>query len=192
MQVEYGDELMEFQAEMDARTQLTSVTGTAWDLKNQKIVQEKGSQPNLNKQGNISTQELAGVIDLDSYNIQTAAPIARTSVKSWSNAQLVKSGLARIRGRMKFQGSAKAAPGKWIELKRVGKRFNGEVIVTSVLHDISDGNWTSEVEFGFGQSGPHPLFFSVQYRHRYLNFIFAFRIFIQFFDDADLQPLHPR
>jgi Rhs element Vgr protein len=140
---------MEFQAEMDARTQLASVTGTAWDLKNQKIVQEKGTEPSLNKQGNIPTRELAKVIDLESYNIQSAAPIVKTSMKSWTNAQLMKSGLARIRGRMKFQGSAKARPATWIELKRVGKRFNGDVIVTSVFHNISDGNWISEVEFGF-------------------------------------------
>jgi Rhs element Vgr protein len=149
LQVSYGDDLIEFQAEMDARSQLGSVTGTTWDLKDQKIVQEKGSEPSLNEQGNISTRELAKVIDLESYNIQTAAPIAQTSMKSWTDAQLVKSGLARIRGRMKFQGSAKARPGKWIELKQVGSRFNGEIIVTSVLHDISDGNWISEVEFGF-------------------------------------------
>lgn len=147
--VSYGDDLMEFQAEMDARTQLASVTGTAWDLKNQTIVQENGTEPSLNKQGDIPTRELAKVIDLESYNIQSAAPIVKTGMKGWTNAQLLKSGLARIRGRMKFQGSAKAGPGKWIELKRVGKRFNGEVIVTAVLHDISDGNWISEVEFGF-------------------------------------------
>jgi Rhs element Vgr protein len=149
LQVSYGDDLIEFQAEMDARTQLTAVTGTTWNLKNQEIVQEKGTEPSLNKQGNITTRELAKVIDLESYNIQTAAPIVKESMQSWTNAQLLKSGLARIRGRMKFQGNAKAGPGKWIELKRVGKRFNGEVIATSVLHDISDGNWISEVEFGF-------------------------------------------
>lgn len=148
LQLSYGDDLMEFQAEMDARTQLASVTGTTWDLKNQEILQEKGVEPSLNQQGNLTSNELAQVVNLDSYVIQSSAPIAQAGIKNWADAQLVKSGLAKIRGRMKFQGSAKAAPGKWIELKRVGERFNGEVIVTSVLHDISDGNWTSEVEFG--------------------------------------------
>ncbi len=148
LQVVYGDDLIEFQAEMDARTQLSAVTGTTWVPKDQKIVQEKGSKPQLNQQGDLSVTDLAQVIDLESYNIQTAAPLAQVSMKSWADAQMLKSGLARIRGRMKFQGSAKAGPGKWITLKRVGKRFNGEVIATSVEHDISDGNWTSEVEFG--------------------------------------------
>ncbi len=148
LQVVYGEDLIEFQAEMDARTQLSAVTGTTWVPKDQKIVQEKGSKPQLNQQGDLSVTDLAQVIDLESYNIQTAAPLAQVSMKSWADAQMLKSGLARIRGRMKFQGSAKAGPGKWIELKRVGKRFNGEVIATSVEHDISDGNWISEVEFG--------------------------------------------
>ena len=149
LKVTYGEDLMEIQAEMDARTQLASVTGTTWDLKKQAIVQATGTQPSLNSQGNITTKDLAAVIDLDSYNIQTAAPIAQDSIKSWASAQLLKSGLAKIRGRMIFQGSAKAAPGKLIEINGVGTRFNGQVLVTAVLHDISDGNWISEVEFGF-------------------------------------------
>ena len=86
LQVGYGDDLIEFQAEMDARTQLASVTGTTWDLKKQAIVQEEGRAPNLNQQGNVSSQDLAKVIDLASYNIQTAAPIASTGMKSWSGA----------------------------------------------------------------------------------------------------------
>ena len=61
----------------------------------------------------------------------------------------MKSGLARIRGRMKFQGSVKATPGTLIELDGVGEHFNGKLFVSSVNHQItSSGNWVSEVSFG--------------------------------------------
>jgi Rhs element Vgr protein len=149
LQVSYGHDLIEFHAEMDARTQLAGVTGTCWDLKTQEIVQQDGSKPSLNDQGDISNAELAGVIGLESYNIQTSAPVPKTGLKSWADAQMLKSGLAKIRGRMKFQGSAKAKPGMLIDLKRVGNRFNGMVMVSSVRHLISKGNWLSEVDFGF-------------------------------------------
>ena len=106
LKVTYGEDLMEFQANMDARTQLAAVKGTTWDLKNQAIIEQTGSQPTLNDQGDISTKDLSKVIDLESYNIQTSAPTDKSGMKSWADAQLLKSGLAKIRGKMKFQGSA--------------------------------------------------------------------------------------
>ena len=60
----------------------------------------------------------------------------------------MKAGLARIRGRMRFQGSAKAKTGGLIELAGVGERFNGVVFVSGVNHRIAGGDWTTEVEFG--------------------------------------------
>jgi Rhs element Vgr protein len=146
--VRYGEDLIEFQAEMDSRTQLKAVTGTTWSLKDLKIIEQKGAKPDLNDQGNITTDELAAVVNLESFNIQTSAPISQESIKRWASAQRLKAGLARIRGRMKFQGSVKAKPGKLIEVQGVGDRFNGNAILTAVSHDISGGNWISEVEFG--------------------------------------------
>jgi uncharacterized protein involved in type VI secretion and phage assembly len=57
-------------------------------------------------------------------------------------------GLARIHGRMRFQGSAKAAVGTVIELAGVGQRFSGTVFVSGVTHTISDGHWVTEAAFG--------------------------------------------
>lgn len=148
LKVTYGEDLLEFQADMDARTQLAAVKGTTWDLKSQAIIEQQGSKPTLNDQGDISTENLSKVIGLESYNIQTSAPTDKSGMKSWADAQLLKSGLAKIRGKMKFQGSAKAKPGEMIELNGVGNRFNGNVFVSSVTHDISRGNWTTEAEFG--------------------------------------------
>ena len=148
LEVTYGDDLIEFQADMDARTQFSAVTGRTWQLKDQAVIEQEGSKPKLNKQGNLSSDDLAKVIDLKSYALKTCAPVDKNGMKTWADTQLLKAGLAKIRGKMKFQGSAKALPGKIIELNGVGKRFNGNVFVSAVRHDISGGNWTSEVEFG--------------------------------------------
>lgn len=58
------------------------------------------------------------------------------------------SGLTRLRGRMRFQGSALATVGARIELKGVGERFNGMVFVTGLRQQIQDGDWITEAEFG--------------------------------------------
>ncbi len=49
---------------------------------------------------------------------------------------------------MRFQGSAKALPGTLISLKGLGKRYDGKVFVGAVVHEVADGNWLTEVEFG--------------------------------------------
>jgi len=148
LKVSYGDGLIEFHADIDARNQLAEVNCVTWDPNEQSIVEENVAPQNLNRQGDLSTADLAKVVDLKSYRLQTPAVLDKSELKDWATAQQVKSGLARIRGRMKFQGSAKARTGSLIELDGVGNRFNGKVFVSVVSHEIDDGNWLTEVDFG--------------------------------------------
>jgi len=148
LKVTYGDDLIEFHADIDARTQLTEVNSASWDPSNQSVVEEQISPQTLNTQGDLSSIDLAKVINLKSFRLQTPAQIDQTALKDWATGQQIKSGLARIRGRMKFQGSAKATIGSVIELAGVGNRFNGNVFVSSINHEITTGNWITEVDIG--------------------------------------------
>ncbi|MSM39711.1 MAG: type VI secretion system tip protein VgrG [Geobacter sp.] len=148
LKVTYGEDLMEFQADLDAESQLTSVKGVSWDMKTQAVVEAEQAPQTLNAQGDLASAALAGVVGPASYRLQTSAPADKDVLTAWAKGCQIKSGLARIRGRMKFQGSAKAKAGSLIELAGVGNRFNGTVFVTAVNHEIAGGNWLTEVEFG--------------------------------------------
>jgi Rhs element Vgr protein len=146
--VTYGTDLMEFQAELDARWQLASVTGTSWDLATLAVVQQTAKPVALTGQGDITSATLAGVLGAGDFGLQTAAPLDSAALSAWSAAQQTKAALARIRGRVLFQGSALAKPGVLLTLAGVGAHFNGNVIASEVVHHIADGNWTTEVSFG--------------------------------------------
>ncbi|WP_448874593.1 type VI secretion system tip protein VgrG [Desulfobulbus propionicus] len=146
--VTYGLDLIEFQAELDAESQLSSVKGTSWDLKNQQVVEVEETPQTLNRQGDLSSEELAKTIGLRSYRLQTSAPVAREMLDSWAQGCQIKSGLARIRGTLVFQGNAAAKIGSLIHLSGVGNRFNGDVFVTAINHEISEGNWLTKADFG--------------------------------------------
>lgn len=146
--VTYGIDLMSFQAEIDARTQLTQVSGTVWDPATQAIVEQQSGPATLNEQGDLDAATLAQVIGLASLRLQAAVPLENAALKAWTDARQLKAGLARIRGSMSFQGSALAVPGSLIELKGVGARFSGNVFVSAVEHQIVAGNWITRVEFG--------------------------------------------
>ena len=60
----------------------------------------------------------------------------------------LKAGLARYQGSCSFYGSAKVVPGCIIELKGLGKRFNGNLFVGSVTHTIENNEWMTEAGAG--------------------------------------------
>jgi Rhs element Vgr protein len=148
LKVAYGFDLIEFAASMEARDQFSNVQATAWDIKNQAIVQAKAAPLSLNEQGDIASSQLAKTLNIGTYGLQTPTALDSGALKTWAKAQQLKSGLSRLRGSMKFQGSAKAKVGTLIEVAGVGKHFAGKVYVSAVTHDIRDGNWITEAEFG--------------------------------------------
>lgn len=148
LEVNYGEDLLEFSADVDARNQLKEVKSTSWDPKTQKVVEESVKPQTLNSQGDLTSDDLAKVLNISSYPLQTPATLEKGTLKDWATGQQIKAGLSRIRGRMKFQGSDLAKAGCIIKVAGVGNRFNGNVYVSGVNHDISDGNWTTEVDFG--------------------------------------------
>ncbi len=146
--VTYGEDLMHFKADIDARSQLAKVRAATWNPQEQAVAEEIAGPESLNDQGNLSSAELAKVLGLDEFRLQTPAPLEKQAMKAWAQARELKAGLARIRGRMEFQGSAQAKVGALIEVLGVGERFEGKVFVSAVRHHIAEGDWTTEVEFG--------------------------------------------
>jgi Rhs element Vgr protein len=146
--VEYGGDLMEFKADVDSRTQLTSVKAVTWNPATQAIVEQTADSPTLNAQGDLTASELAEVAGPAIFRLQTPASLQETEVKAWAAGQQLKAGLARIRGYMRFQGDALAKVGGLITVKGVGNRFSGNVFVCAVQHEIQEGNWITRVDFG--------------------------------------------
>jgi len=148
LKVSYGYDLIELNADMDARSQLSEVTTVSWDPAQQAIVEQQAGPQTLNKQGDLDASTLAEVVGLDSFRLQTPGLLDLSALTDWANSQQLKAGLARIRGSMKFQGSASAKIGGLIELSGVGEHFNGNVFVSGVTHRIDNGTWVTETDFG--------------------------------------------
>jgi Rhs element Vgr protein len=149
LQVTYGEDLMEFSADLDARTQYASAQAVSWNPKTQEPVLGAAADPAaLNAHGDLDSATLAQVIGLSSMRIQAGAPLAKEALSAWAKAWQLKAGLARVRGRMRFQGSAQARVGGLVALAGMGTRFSGSVYLSGVHHELADGNWTTEAEFG--------------------------------------------
>ncbi|MBL0739538.1 type VI secretion system tip protein VgrG [Flavobacterium sp. GN10] len=152
--VTYGDNLLEFNAKLNAVTQLGNVAANSWDFKTQ-AVSTGNAAPNVSGAGNLTTKKLSDVIGLSTYQLQTSAPLETADLTNWSKAQIIKSEYSKIMGEAKFQGTNLVDPGKYMTFAGLGDRFNGDYLIGGVVHDLSQGNWVTEVALGLS-----PLWFT--------------------------------
>ncbi|HDO28211.1 MAG TPA: type VI secretion system tip protein VgrG [Bacteroidetes bacterium] len=149
VELAYGNNVYDFEAGMDARDQYNAVKSTSWDMANQEVVEEEGSDPGITEQGNFSATDLAGVTAPDELLLQHTGRVADEELRAWSDAQLMRSRLAKIQGKVKILGFSEIKPGDIINLAGFGDRFNGMAFVSSVSHRVtSDSVWFTEIEFG--------------------------------------------
>lgn len=149
MDLVFGSTILELDAEMDARHQVTGVETVGWDPAEQQLITTTGTEPGLTEQGNISSADLADVFKIDPYHLQHAGSMPEDELQAWADAQLLKNRLAKIRGRVRLvTGTSIVKPGMVIQLGGVGERFNGKVYVTGVRHELQNGNWLEDVQFG--------------------------------------------
>lgn len=143
--VTFGTDITAFDLELSSDDQFTQYEAVSWSPKEQKAVKVTASAPSLNKQGDLQPKNLASGYSL---LLQTDAPTDEKALKQWADGMALKAGLARYQGSVSFYGSAKVKPGCLIELKGLGKRFNGNLFVGSVTHSLSENEWITEAGAG--------------------------------------------
>ncbi len=146
--VTYGIDILEVSLEEDVRTQLSSVACASWDPSTQALVTSSDTIQDNNPLGGDKSSTLAQVTGSDPYALNTTTPLTSATLKIWGDAQLLKSSLAKIRGTVRFQGSATVKPGETLSLSGLGERFDGNAYVSAVTQEIIDGNWTTLITVG--------------------------------------------
>lgn len=156
--VTFGATLLDFDAEMDARNQFAKVSSYSWDYTNQELVEIEANDPSVSLNGNLTSSDLAGIIELENLELRHGGTITEVELQDWADAKLLFQQLSKIRGRAKFQGIPAVKPNTIITLEGVGDRFNGKAYITGVFHEITEGNWTIDAQFGL-----NPEWFSETY-----------------------------
>ncbi len=144
----YGATILELDAEMDARIQTKGIKAQAWNPADQEIVEAEATEPATTSNGNIDAAQLADVLGGDARLLRHTGPMDTTELQAWADAQLQRERLAKVRGRVKFQGFAGVKPGNTIEVQGIGERMEGKVYVSAVRHMLANGNWETDAQFG--------------------------------------------
>ncbi len=146
----YGDSILDLQIEMDAATQVApaAVKSASWNPASQAIMTGNAPTSSLSTLGNLSSATLAQVFKVNPLLLQTGGDLGVDELTAWSNAELQRRQLAKIRGQVRFQGSALATVGCMVALAGLGDRFNGAAFVSGVHHSLREGLWLTTIEVG--------------------------------------------
>jgi Rhs element Vgr protein len=147
LELTFGADILEFHADMDARTQTSSVKTISWDFENQQVRTAESEDPNAPDEGDFARSELANVTD-QPFEMRTSATLTENETQDIANAKKLRQELSKIKARVKYQGVTDAKPGDFIGLNGVGKNFNGKAFVSGIQHEYSDGDWTTEATLG--------------------------------------------
>jgi Rhs element Vgr protein len=147
--IQYGATVHDLDAEIDARYQLKGVKASAWNSTDQELITDvEAEDPGVPEAGNLSADTLSAVIGEEDFQLEHSGKLTDQELQQWANAKMLRHGLAKLRGSVTTDGTPAVIPGKMIELKGVGERFEGKLFVTGVRHEINKGDWKSSFQFG--------------------------------------------
>ncbi|MEQ1676516.1 MAG: type VI secretion system tip protein VgrG [Chitinophagaceae bacterium] len=147
--IQYGATIHDLDAEIDARLQYKKVKGSTWRYTDQELLDSvEAEDPGVPEAGNLSPDTLAGVAGGDEFNLFHSGQMDEPELQAWVNAKMMKDKLAKIRGRVTTDGTAKVIPGELIQLNGVGERFQGKLFITGTRQQLEKGTWETVFQFG--------------------------------------------
>ncbi|SDT58189.1 Rhs element Vgr protein [Mucilaginibacter mallensis] len=145
----FGATMVEFDADLDARNQYQSIVAKTWDYTTQAVATASAAEPGFTENGNLSSSDLGSVLNIAEYDLYSGEDVTSDELQSLADSRLLKARLSRCRGRVRFRGyGGELSPGDLINIGGVGDRFNGPVFISAVRHDITEGKWNTDVQFG--------------------------------------------
>jgi Rhs element Vgr protein len=144
----YGSTVLELDAEIDARWQTKGIKASSWKAADQTVLDAEAKEPATPTAGNVAAVDLAKVLGDDTNEIKHGGAIEEPELQAWADARLLRMRLAKVRGRARCQGFAGISPGKIVAISGIGERFAGKMYVSGVRHNVSGGNWETDVQFG--------------------------------------------
>ena len=156
--VTFGSSVHEFEGEIDARDQFSKITSSSWSYTDQELIATEAQDPGIALNGDLSPSDLAAVFGIEDLQLKHGGKLTQEELQDWSDAKATFQQLAKTRGRVKFQGIPSVKPGVLLTLQGLGNRFNGKIYITGVRHEITEGNWLVDAQFGLS-----PTWFSETY-----------------------------
>jgi len=145
----YGDNITDFEGEIDATTQLQEVSAGTFNPYTHSAVSQTGSEPTgFPAQGDLTGKTLGSIASPPILKMSYNSPMLSSELKVYADALLILSRIQRIRGSVTFRGLNIFSLGDIITLEGFGSRFEGKTLITGIEHSMADGVYLTKIKFG--------------------------------------------
>ncbi|MBP5455183.1 MAG: type VI secretion system tip protein VgrG [Paludibacteraceae bacterium] len=128
--------------EIDSRCSHKEYKGKAFDSSKQEALESSSSVSNQSQSEENKEGESVTVAS-------TGSAESEQEMDAKQNTMSARNDLAFLVGKLGLLGYAPLFPGDMVRLHKVGKGFNGKVLVSSVLQTIGPGRWETHLEVGY-------------------------------------------
>ncbi|MCO4294455.1 type VI secretion system tip protein VgrG [Solitalea sp. MAHUQ-68] len=143
----HGKNILEFSADKDSRIRNDEVRTLSWDFKEQRVSTSSNDETTVQEADDQSTNVSSG------YEMRTSAYFSREEQDALSRTRKIKQDLSGIKGKVKFiaRTDITVMPGDFIEIRGVGKSFEGYHFISAVEQQYTDGCWITEATLGWDE-----------------------------------------
>lgn len=152
VELTFGANIIEYDGELDSRTQIEDIKAHSWDQGASEIVEVEAENEDLPPLGNLSYNDHAQAASPSEEILKHGGQLPDQELQAIAESRKNRRHLSHAKGRVKFQGIDTVLPGSMIKMNGLGDRFIGNVFVTGVRHSIYDGDWKVNAQFGLDQS----------------------------------------
>ena len=147
--VNNGTGTINFEAHLDSNNQFNSISLGSQDTYNDETFSKVGTNQNEVVTNELnSAKEISKKSSPDDLEINIPYDVDSNELKVLADSLTKLSRLQRISGSVKFKGVLDIDLDTVIALSGFGNRFDGNVYVSHVSHEIEEGKIFTEVEFG--------------------------------------------
>ncbi|MDB4533902.1 type VI secretion system tip protein VgrG [Vicingaceae bacterium] len=146
----FGKDIIEFESEVDTEHQLQKVESYSWDSNTQKVISSVAKPSDFKQLENkgVKQADLKALVSPTSYELFHGGEMVKAELDGWGKAKFTKSSLSKIKGRLKIVGDNSLKLGDVIEIKGIGDKFSGKVLITALRNDYSESGWVTDIQFG--------------------------------------------
>lgn len=151
----YGTDILEYESEADAEYQFKKIEASSWDSDKQEVVKVTGNPASFKQLENagIKISDLEGVLAGES-ELTHGGEIPKDELTSWGSSKATNASLSKVKGRIKIIGNSGIKVGDIIEIKGIGKKFSGNVLVSAIRHEVNNLGWFTHIQFGLSNNWP--------------------------------------
>lgn len=151
---QFGETIVDFNVEIDARQQFTHTEAHSWNFEDQvKQTSSTSEVLGINEDAaTINRTILAKAMSDDAQVLIHSGDHNTGELEAWAKARLLRSALTRMRGSIEVLGTNEVTAGSTITIAGASDNFNGDCFVSAVRQEFSDNGWQTYLEIGLDEA----------------------------------------